>query len=321
MLNKISIGLWAGLAAVLIPVSAGAFQYWDEDTANYYGIERPSFFDPEYDCHFSLLGNLKPIVGSEQSFVVAEGFGSGEPSPLYGAHLDVSIGNVDTGQSVMSFPLRETDWSLPLSFTYTSREPATHEVYILDGESYYEYWADVDGDGEPDVGVGVMYCDGSTMITWQPDTDADGIGDLDDNCPVDPNPDQADSNGDGVGDACTVVGSTPGAKVTGGGWITTAHHNFAFHASMDDGMTEPEGQVLFHDRQNDIELHSSALTSLVVNGTHVTITGTATIGGQNVAFTVDADDLGEPGRDDRFEIRWNGYDMGGVLEGGNIQLH
>ncbi len=33
----------------------------------------------------------------------------------------------------------------------------------------------------------------------------DGRGDACDNCPADPNPDQADSNGDGVGDACTLV--------------------------------------------------------------------------------------------------------------------
>lgn len=34
------------------------------------------------------------------------------------------------------------------------------------------------------------------------DTDADGIPDDVDNCPDTPNPDQADSDGDGIGDAC-----------------------------------------------------------------------------------------------------------------------
>ena len=34
------------------------------------------------------------------------------------------------------------------------------------------------------------------------DFDADGINDDDDNCPFTPNPDQADSNGNGIGDAC-----------------------------------------------------------------------------------------------------------------------
>jgi hypothetical protein len=35
------------------------------------------------------------------------------------------------------------------------------------------------------------------------DSDGDGIPDPEDNCPNTPNPDQLDTNGDGVGDACT----------------------------------------------------------------------------------------------------------------------
>lgn len=35
-----------------------------------------------------------------------------------------------------------------------------------------------------------------------PDADDDGVADIQDNCPWAPNPDQADSDGDGVGDAC-----------------------------------------------------------------------------------------------------------------------
>jgi hypothetical protein len=58
---------------------------------------------------------------------------------------------------------------------------------------------DTDGDGIWDI------CDTCT------DTDGDGFGDPGfpantcptDNCPTTPNPDQADSNNDGVGDACT----------------------------------------------------------------------------------------------------------------------
>lgn len=40
---------------------------------------------------------------------------------------------------------------------------------------------------------------------WSPDTDSDGIGDLTDNCLNVPNPDQADSDRNGVGDACEPV--------------------------------------------------------------------------------------------------------------------
>jgi len=40
-----------------------------------------------------------------------------------------------------------------------------------------------------------------------PDTDGDGIPDSMDNCPTVPNPDQADSNHNGIGDACDTSGS------------------------------------------------------------------------------------------------------------------
>jgi hypothetical protein len=43
-----------------------------------------------------------------------------------------------------------------------------------------------------------------------PDTDGDGVLDPDDNCPADPNPAQADTDGDGVGDACNDASDADG---------------------------------------------------------------------------------------------------------------
>ena len=42
----------------------------------------------------------------------------------------------------------------------------------------------------------------TTTTTVPPDTDADGIPDIDDNCFTVYNPDQTDTDNDGVGDAC-----------------------------------------------------------------------------------------------------------------------
>lgn len=42
-------------------------------------------------------------------------------------------------------------------------------------------------------------------LTYDPDLDCDGIPDSADNCPRTYNPDQADSDGDGLGDACTSI--------------------------------------------------------------------------------------------------------------------
>ena len=43
--------------------------------------------------------------------------------------------------------------------------------------------------------------------------------------------------------------------------------------------------------------------------------------GVPVEFLLEVDDLGEPGRSDTFRISWPGYVAGGVLNGGNIQIH
>jgi streptogramin lyase len=49
----------------------------------------------------------------------------------------------------------------------------------------------------------VVYIAGSSMIVkLAPDADEDGVGDVDDNCPDIANTDQADTDGDGLGDVC-----------------------------------------------------------------------------------------------------------------------
>lgn len=73
-------------------------------------------------------------------------------------------------------------------------DPDSDDGGVSDGDEDWDHDGVID-DGEADPN------DGADDVPFV-DTDDDGIPDDDDNCPDDYNPDQADSDDDGVGDAC-----------------------------------------------------------------------------------------------------------------------
>lgn len=167
--------------------------------------------------------------------------------------------------------------------------------------------ADADGDGVGDV------CD--------PDRDGDGVPNGTDNCPDVANPNQADSDFDGVGDACDANFTSNPCKVTGGGFITAAKHNFGFNAQY-SASGGAKGNVNYLDKAAG-HLKGANVTGVACKGNTATITGNGTWNGAAVTFTVKVVDDGEPGRTDSFQITISGgYTAGGTLtEGGNIQIH
>jgi RHS repeat-associated protein len=77
----------------------------------------------------------------------------------------------------------DTNASGQISFTYTSNgQPGTDTIAAM--------------------AQGAGSCSSATATWVLPDRDGDGVPDASDNCPDTPNPDQRDSDNDGVGDAC-----------------------------------------------------------------------------------------------------------------------
>ena len=119
--------------------------------------------------------------------------------------------------------------------------------------------------------------------------------------------------------------STPGAKITGGGWIDVlgGKGTFGLTARASNNGTD-SGNVTYQDHGiQDRTVKSSSITSVSMTGNCVQIFGTATVDGSgSVNFQVQVCDNGEPGTNDTFSISMSdGYIAGGTLRSGNIQIH
>jgi hypothetical protein len=125
----------------------------------------------------------------------------------------------------------------------------------------------------------------------------------------------------GFQDYCEVPPSTPGAKVTAGGWIAVSGGKATFGLTA---KANASAHLTYQDHVQGRTVQSVAVTSVTVSGDCAQILGTATVNGvPGFAFDVDVCDNGEPGKGtDTFNILMSdGYSAGGTLGGGNVQLH
>ena len=112
--------------------------------------------------------------------------------------------------------------------------------------------------------------------------------------------------------------------VTGGGRISTPSGKGTFGVAGGIKNGGYWGHLTFIDHGSGMKVKGTGVTGYeVLSDTRRRIKGTCEINGvSGYSYTAVVDDLGEPGRNDWFQIDLtNGYGAAGNLEGGNIQLH
>jgi hypothetical protein len=131
----------------------------------------------------------------------------------------------------------------------------------------------------------------------------------------------------GFQDFCVTPPSTPGAKITGGGWIDVMGGKGTFGLTARAANSGANGNLTYQDHGLlERTVKSTSITSVTVNGNCAQILGMATVNGTgDYGFEVHVCDNGEPGTYDTFSIEMSdGYVAGvpdGTLRHGNIQIH
>ena len=264
-------------------------------------------------------------------------------APLAGQVITFTVTGQNAGASGTCVPVGcVTDANGDVAFTYlgangvgddTIKASFTDAAGSLQSATAQKHWVVVDRDGDgifddvdncPDTpNPGQADADGDGIgDACDPDRDGDGVPNGDDNCPNTYNPGQLDSDFDGIGDACDGTFTSTPCKVTGGGFITAAKHNFGFNAQYSSS-GGAKGNVNYIDKNTGRHLQGADVTGVACSGNDATIRGTGTWNGATVSFTVYVSDNGEPGRADTFRIVLStGYAAAGTLSaGGNIQIH
>jgi hypothetical protein len=145
-----------------------------------------------------------------------------------------------------------------------------------------------------DLGDSNVFLQGAsfTSIATVTDTDGDGVPDFIDNCPDVPNPTQADSNFNGIGDACDTAPPPPPQplafeKMTGGGAVEAAQPGsegvFGFNLRhQGDGL---QVNLEYGDRTKKSQQEANSVAQIKIKTLVTEFTGFQTINGPGVQFT------------------------------------
>jgi hypothetical protein len=164
---------------------------------------------------------------------------------------------------------------------------------------------------------GTAECDIGAYEVGIVDTDKDGIPDERDNCPLTANPDQADMDFDGIGDACDPSFNSGKCRAIGTG-ISGLGAARALGVSADSRFLPMIlGGVTHADRVNFRGNMTSlnALTGVACSGRKATILGRGDTVFGSVEFVLQVQDNGFLAVADTYRISWPGYTAGGNLIG------
>jgi len=113
-------------------------------------------------------------------------------------------------------------------------------------------------------------------------------------------------------------------KVSGGGSITVPNGigTFGFIVQRQAVDGSMQGDLQYVNHASGAKIHSVLFDAFVIAANTATFGGACTNNGVPCTFTVNVTDNGEPGTNDTFTISVNGGPTdGGMLRGGNIQVH
>ena len=152
------------------------------------------------------------------------------------------------------------------------------------------------------------------------DCDGDGVRDDVDNCPDTANPEQRDTDEDGIGDACdTTPGTTPGCEVRGSGRLDT-NRQASFNVRIDTDMLG-RARLEFTDLRAEVRLRSVEIDSVIVDGATAVIRGSGRVGNDPVDLRADVEGETASSHRGTFALELsNGYRIEGNVRFGRIAV-